>query len=100
MVSLAAENELFAKEIRGTGKENEIRGGNVSLSAMHAAYLSFVSEVSSENSYGSEGGVYELLAMSEGFCEFSAVALGDIYGDCNAETNADDDAGETRHGES
>lgn len=46
MVSLeAGETGIggFAKEIRGTGKENEMRGGG--------------GGVSSENSYGSDGGV-------------------------------------------
>lgn len=77
--------------------------------------LSFGSAGSSEYSYWSDGGVYELLGMSsdcepryeteiggEG-CEtgvgfswvLGVMALGEMYGDCKAETNADD-GGETR----
>lgn len=82
----------MAKEIRGTGNEKERRGGTGS----QVTNLSFASAGSSEYSYWSDGGVYELLGMSSdcepryetggdgrvrgvGFsCGFGVVALGDM----------------------
>lgn len=58
------ETETLAKETLGTGKENEILGR--AGSGVQADNLSFRSDGSSENSYWSEGGVYELLGTSSG----------------------------------
>jgi len=45
------------KEMRGTGKENEILGGAGSGTGTQVTYLSLASVGSSEYSYWSDGGV-------------------------------------------
>lgn len=61
----AGETEPFAKEIRGTGNENEIRGPvSGPDTGTQVTILSFGLVGSSEKSYLSGGGVYELLGMS------------------------------------
>ena len=59
----AGEPGAFAKEIRGTGNENEMRGAG-SGTGTQVTNLSFGSAGSSEYSYWSDGGVYELLGIS------------------------------------
>lgn len=52
----AGETGAFAKEIRGTGNENEMRGAG-SGTGTQVTNLSFGSAGSSEYSYWSDGGV-------------------------------------------
>nr|GMD57920.1 hypothetical protein Iba_chr11fCG0580 [Ipomoea batatas] len=93
----AGETEPLANEIRGTGNEKEIRG-----SVSGPATVTILSIGSSAKSHLSGGGVlYEVLGTSsdwdpqydtggEGAGFSGKVALGEMYGDCNAETNAED----------
>nr|GMD51259.1 hypothetical protein PanWU01x14_245710 [Ipomoea batatas] len=93
----AGEMEPLANEIRGTGNEKEIRG-----SVSGPATVTILSIGSSAKSHLSGGGVlYEVLGTSsdwdpqydtggEGAGFSGRVALGEMYGDCNAETNAED----------